>query len=91
MNSVSSELLSDQTLNLTVSFLTLNIYFNSEAQSSTFNARNILTHSDEVLSSSSKTVGVRVRPGSWLVPGKVSSPPKVWHVGTLCGQLTRDC
>lgn len=66
-----SEPLSDQTLNLPASFLTLNIYFNSEAQSSTFDARNILTHSDKVLSSSSKTVGVRVRPGSQLVPGKV--------------------
>lgn len=71
MNSLSSELLSDQTLNLAVSFLTLNIYFNSEAQSSTFDARNILTHSDKVLSSSSKNAGVRVRPGSRLVPGSL--------------------
>lgn len=88
---MSSEPLSDQTLNLPASFLTLNIYFNSEAQSSTSDARNILTHSDKVLSSSSKTVRVRVRPGSQLVPGKVSSPPKVWHVCRPYRQLTRDC
>lgn len=71
MNSESAEILSDQTLNLTVSFLALNIYFNSKAQSPTFDARNILTHSEKVLSSSSKNVRVRVRPGSRLVPGKV--------------------
>lgn len=65
------ELISDQTLNLIASFLALNIYFNSEAQPSTFDARNILTHSEKVLSSTSKNVRRRVKPGSWLVPGKV--------------------
>lgn len=89
MNSVSSQLISDQTLHLAVSFLALNIYFNSKAQSSTFDARNILTHSEKVLSSNSKNVRVRVKPGSWLVPGK--GPPNVWHVCLLCRRLTRDC
>lgn len=89
MNSVRSELISDQTLNLAVSFLAPNIYFNSQAQPSTLDARNILTHSEKVLSSGSKKCQGKGQ--TWVLACPRQSPPSLWHVCTLCRRLTRDC